>query len=545
VLGKLLTALMIFGLIGIGGYLIWKPSGPAASAPEPAGPAEPPASDKEVDAKTEVPALDRAGAYVPKDGTLEIELSEYAGYAGLIAANGGLAPSENSVFFKKHGFKVKLTLSENESWSALNSGKLAASATTVDVLAVYGRQFQVVVPVQIGFSRGADGLVVRNDVKKVNQLRGKLLAASQFTEAEFFVRYLAQEAGLAVNVVSGKGARRDPDKVNLCFFPDAFVAGDAFLDELKAGGTRYAGCVTWAPKTTQVADGSGGKAHVLVTNKNLLIVADVLVVNKGFAQANPAMLAGLVDGILEGNRMVCDAQEAQLDVVARAFKWDPAKARTELAKVHLSNLPENRAFFAGTIGMAGSFGSIYQSAVYSYGTAFIPDPVDGDRFVDPKPLQAAEESGLFKDEKIAIAPIRSGGGGPVELNPLLTRDIKFLFEPNSWTLESKAPENQKNLEAIKKLLVVSPGSTILLRGHVDNALIGEFRKKGGEAFVRKMALEAMELSKKRATEIKRLLVEKDGVDPARLDVVGRGWEEPAGADPEQNRRVEVQWFTVE
>ena len=75
---------------------------------------------------------------------------------------------------------------------------MAASATTVDVLAVYGRQFQVVVPVQIGFSRGADGIVVRKDIKRINDLKGKILAASQFTEADFFIRYLAQEAGLGV-----------------------------------------------------------------------------------------------------------------------------------------------------------------------------------------------------------------------------------------------------------------------------------------------------------------------------------------------------------
>jgi NitT/TauT family transport system substrate-binding protein len=44
-------------------------------------------------------------------------------------------------------------VSEEESWSALNSGKLAGSVTTTDVLAVYGRQFKVKVPAQIGFAR--------------------------------------------------------------------------------------------------------------------------------------------------------------------------------------------------------------------------------------------------------------------------------------------------------------------------------------------------------------------------------------------------------
>jgi NitT/TauT family transport system substrate-binding protein len=32
-------------------------------------------------------------------------------------------------------------------------------------------------------------------------------------------------------------------------------------------------------------------------------------------------------------------------------------------------------------------------------------------------------------------------------------------------------DNLKNLEAIKRLLQVSPGSTILLRGHVDNSMV--------------------------------------------------------------------------
>ncbi|WP_372868258.1 hypothetical protein [Pseudomonas sp.] len=30
-----------------------------------------------------------------------------------------------------------------------------------------------------------------------------------------------------------------------------------------------------------------------------------------------------------------------------------------------------------------------------------------------------------------------------------------------------------------------------------------------------------------------------------IELVGRGWEEPLAQDREQNRRVEVQWFTLE
>jgi NitT/TauT family transport system substrate-binding protein len=492
-----------------------------------------------------VPTLAAAAAYQPKDNVVEIELSEYAGYAGLIVANGGLAPSEDSVFFKKFGFKLKLTLSEEESWSALNSGKLAAAATTVDVLGIYGKQFGVTVPALIGYSRGADGVVVRSDIKKINGLAGKIVVSAQFTEADFFIRYLAFEAGLEINLLPNLDAKPDPAKLNLVYCEDGFAAGDFFLQDLKSGAGKLAGCVTWAPKTGEVVDQSGGKARILTTSRNLLIVADVLVVNRGFAQANPDKVQGLVEGLLEGNRLVRDHPETHLPLIAKAFKWDAAKAKAELDKVHLANLPENLAFFTGAIDAAGSFGGIYQSALYAYGSELTRNAPDADRFADLRYLKALEKAGAFKDQKIAIAPIGSGGPVTVEGDPLLSKDIRFYFEPNTAVLDVKNQENLKQLGAIRSLLQVSPGSKVLLRGHVDNARIDEFRKQGGESMVRQMALRAMELSKNRATEIKRLLGEREHVDAGRVDILGRGWEEPAGTNSELNRRVEVQWFTVE
>jgi outer membrane protein OmpA-like peptidoglycan-associated protein len=38
------------------------------------------------------------------------------------------------------------------------------------------------------------------------------------------------------------------------------------------------------------------------------------------------------------------------------------------------------------------------------------------------------------------------------------------------------------------------------------------------------------------------------VDPARFETVGMGWDKPLTLDPDKaalNRRVEVQWFTLE
>jgi len=546
-LGALVSIVLVAGLIGLGVYMLMGRGGDAGPSASDDGTTASSTSDGGVDVadvQVEVPRLAQPGTVQISDNIVPIEISEYAGYAGLIAANGGLEPSENSVFFKNHGFKVRLTVSEGENWSALNEGKIAASVTTTDVLAVYGRQLHVTVPVQIGYSRGADGLVVRKDITRINALKGKVIATAQFTEVDFFIRYLAQEAGLEVAALGSLDSRPNPDRVNLVYTEDGFAAGELFAAELKSGKNRLAGCVTWEPKVSEVVSGSKGQAHVLTTNRNLLIVSDVLIVHRTFAEQQPKIVEGLVQGVLEGNRMVRDHQNDHLDVVGRAFKWSREEARDELSKVHLSNLPENLAFFSGRIDEAGSFGGIYQSAVLAYGSDLIKNPPSADRFVDTRYLQAAEKSGRFKEQKIAIAPIRTGNATAVE-NPLLSKDIRFLFTPNDSALDLANSDNITSLDDIRKLLQVSPGSTVLLRGHVDNAQIPVFRKEGGESYVRTKALQAMELSQKRADEIKRLLIEKYRVDPKRLESVGRGWEDPAGTDSAQNRRVEVLWFTLE
>ena len=545
-LGRLVSLVLVAGLIGLGGYMVWNRMGNRAAAPGGATESAEAGGAPEVqEVKVEVPKLSPPAAFQFKDNIVPIEISEYAGYAGLIAANGGMDPTENSLFFKNHGFKVKLTISEDESWSELNEGKIAASVTTVDVLAAYGRQLHAVVPAQIGFSRGADGVVVRSDIKRVNQLKGKTVASAQFTEVDFFIRYLAQEAGLQINPLGSLDATPNPDRLNVVYTEDGFEAGDLFLNDVKSGRNKLAGCITWEPKVSEVVSGSGGQAHILTTNRNLLIVADVLIVHRGFAQEQPKIVQGLVQGLLEGNRLMRDKPDQNIDVVARAFKWNRDKAIGELKNVHLSNLPENLAFFSGAIDAAGSFGGIYQSAVLAYGADVIKDPPDPSRFADTAALQAIDKLGIFKDQTVAIAPIRTSATGTVEADPLLSKDIRFLFEPNEAKLDQGNPDNTKNLEAIKRLLQVSPGSTLLLRGHVDNAKVAEFRKVGGEPYVRTQALRAMELSKNRAAEIRKLLIDRYTIDPKRIDIVGRGWEEPAGPNSDLNRRVEVQWFTVE
>lgn len=250
-------------------------------------------------------------------------------------------------------------------------------------------------------------------------------------------------------------------------------------------------------------------------------------------------------GVIEGNRLLRDEPEQHLATVATAFGWSEQDTRDELSRVHLVNLPENLAFFAGTIDAAGSFSGIYQSAVQVYGD-LIRTPLDADRFAELGPLNSLDKSRRYASQTIAIAPIRTGSQAPLEGQALLSKDIRFFFQPNSAELERDSNQNLEYLDTIKKFLQVSPGSVVLLRGHVDNAMIDEFRRQGGDGLVRSMGLKAVELSKQRSLAVRAALLTRfPKLDESRIEIVGRGWEEPLGGDSDANRRVEVQWFTLE
>jgi NitT/TauT family transport system substrate-binding protein len=242
--------------------------------------------------------------------------------------------------------------------------------------------------------------------------------------------------------------------------------------------------------------------------------------------------------------MVRADPQSHLDVVCKAFNWKRDQAQGELAKVHLANFAENMAFFAGTIDAAGSYNYIYESSVMAYGPEIVRSPFNSEKFLNLKPLKALEAEGKFKGQKADIKPIRSAEGAAVE-EPLLSRDIRFLFQPNSSKLNMEDKKNQDDLAFMARMLQVSPGSTLLLRGHVDNAKVADFQKQGGPELVMRMALKAKQLSKERCQGVLNALVERQRVDPARVEIVGMGWDEPLGADMDQNRRVEVQWITLE
>lgn len=545
-------------LVIAGGLILFKfyPQvvSPAGAPGTPAPPEQAPAkageyASEKIVAPSEIPNLGTPGPYKMNGDTIDVELSEWPGYAPLIVANGGLSPNPESFFFKKYGFKLKIALSEGEAeaWQALNSGKTAVSATTVDVLALYGNQLKVEVPIQLDFSRGGDGLLVSKEITSINQLKGKIVAVAQFTESDFLMRFLAQEAGLKVNPLNGIGHATDPESVNLLFTASAFDAADVFVDSVTRGDKLISGAMTWSPKTIEVPADLPDKVRLLATNRNMLVVADILVVNAGFAKENPTVLRGLVEGILTGVDMINRDPQNTLPIAAKAMGMTNDDLKSSIQEVHLSNHIENLQFFSTEAGQSGNFNELYYTAVYAYGKNIIPNAIAPEKLVNRSHLDAIGQEGLFAGQTVALGPIKTAEKTEVlEKNPLLTKQIRFMFQPNSAELDLADAGNQQALADLTNLLKIMPGSYILLRGHLDNTKVSEFQAKG-EAYYRKMSVRAIEQSKLRAESVKAAMLKAaPGLDTARLDTEGRGWDEPLpGAKPDDNRRVEVQLFTLE
>jgi len=137
--------------------------------------------------RQEVAKVDKVSSYTFEDNTVVFPINVWGGWAPIVMANNGFDPTENSVFFKKFGFKVDLKLIDDPD---LAKAAYAAGAShvlwgTLDMIALFAeglsRDSRLVprIPMQIDWSNGGDGIVARAHVQSINDLRGKTVILAQ------------------------------------------------------------------------------------------------------------------------------------------------------------------------------------------------------------------------------------------------------------------------------------------------------------------------------------------------------------------------------
>lgn len=558
VAGKLISILLILGLIGVGVYVVGKRGlggGGSSSGPSAEGPQTEAPDTKGVTTVSEykyvpgdrLPAVKGVSQYKwdANQKVLRFSYNVWAGWLPVIAANHGTKPNADSVFSKKYGFKVEMVLMDDPvvARDAFASGEVHTLWGTVDMMTLFAPELSrdsrtsPRVVQQIDFSNGGDGIVVRNSIRSVSDLKGKTITLAQNSPSEYYLTSLLLSAGLR------------PSDIKVKYTATAFEAAAAFVADKSVDG-----CVSWAPDIYKIPERVAGTRILSSTADANKLIADVYAFRADFARDHPEVVEGLVAGIFEGMDMIKDKPEEPAKWMADAFGMKPAEVMGMRNDAHPTNFAENIQFFLNASNPT-NFERTWKNAAYVYRElGRISAPVQFDQVMDFSVIQALQKKGNFAhqtDESVASFTPASFRKTPAEA-PILTQTIRINFFPNSANPYEPArddldkpvagklydPNVDATLEQVARLAGQFARAVILIEGHTDSSMKG------------KVPVQAVrDLSLARAESIKRALIEKYKFDPNKFNIEGKGWDVPAdpGAPDNNalNRRVEISVFPPE
>jgi NitT/TauT family transport system substrate-binding protein len=482
-----------------------------------------------------------------KEKVVQFPINVWIGWLPIVAANGGFAPNENSIFFKKFGFKVNLKLIDDPvtARDVYASGESPILWGTLDMMALFApdlmkdsrtspRIYQ-----QIDWSSGGDGIVVRESIQSVKDLVGKTIVYAQNSPSQYFINNLLLNAGI------------QPGQIKHKFTATAFEAAAAFVSDKSIDA-----CVSWAPDIYNIPDKVKNTRILTTTAEANKLIADVWAVRADFAKDHPEIVTGLVSGIFEGMRLLKD-ETAKVDALTKlaegyGMKLEDVKAMASDA--HTTNFAENKEFFLNA-NSPSNFERSWKSINYVYKElGLIGTPARFDEVMDFSVLQALDKSGQFADmvdENISSFTPASYSKMNAE-KPIITQVIHINFYPNSANIFE--PQHDESGVAIKNTLY-DPNVTATLErvarlvGQFDRAVIAIYGHTDASMKGRVPRETVAELSRDRAAGVKQALVSKYKFDPKKFVIEGRAWDEPA--DPQQpdndalNRRVEIAVFSPE
>src|SRR5213594_1448015 len=555
--GKLVSVLLIAGLISVGIYVVSRrgigggsssgtgAEGPQTEAPDTKGVTT--VSEYKYVPGDRLPAVKGVSQYKwdPHQKILRFSYNVWAGWLPVIAANRGTKPNADSVFAKKYGFRVEMVLMDDPviARDAFAAGEVHTLWGTVDMMTLFAPELtrdsrtSPRVVQQIDWSNGGDGIVVRSTIRSVSDLRGKTITLAQNSPSEYYLTSLLLSAGLR------------PADVNVKYTATAFEAAAAFVSDRKVDG-----CVSWAPDIYKIPERVAGTRILSSTADANKLIADVYAFRADFARDHPEIVEGLIAGIFEGMDFIKEKPEDAARWMADAFGMKPADVMGMRNDAHPTNLAENVQFFLNASNPT-NFERTWKNAAYVYRElGRISAPVQFDQVMDFSVIQSLQKKGSFAhqtDESVASFTPASFRKTPAEA-PILTQTIRINFYPNSANPYEPArddvekpvpgklydPNVDATLEQVARLAGQFARAVILIEGHTDSSMKG------------KVPVQAVrDLSLARAEAIKRALIEKYKFDPNKFNIEGKGWDVPAdpGAPANQalNRRVEISVFPPE
>jgi NitT/TauT family transport system substrate-binding protein len=496
-----------------------------------------------------LPPVQGISSYKPmEDRTVRFAMNVWAGWAPIIFANNGFKAGK---VWKAPGgkdFKVELTLIDDPvaMRDAYAAGSVHIGWATLDMVPLFLeslRKDSRVMPriyQQVDWSNGGDGIVVRESIKTVADLRGKTLVLAQNSPSHYF----------ALNALINAGVQ--PAEVSFKFTQDAFQAAAAFNAD-----KSIAGAVSWAPDIYNLSKVKGNRLLVTTATANKLI-ADVWFARADFAKDHPEIMEGLVRGIFDAMEDLKEQPNKQTvaKLMAAGYSIPETDALNMLGDAHSTNFAENREFFLNQNNPT-NFERTWNMAYFLYKRiGAVSDKIEFDQVMDFSIIRKLEKEPKYANQKneydVQFAPA-AASTIQSEQDEILTKTIVIHFYPNSWDLMKKVTKtvNGKTVEElydpnvnfvveeVGKLAGQYGAARIVVEGHTDGSMKGMVPESA-----------VLELSANRANAVKEAIVRKfPSLQANQFSASGAGWSRPADPrDPlnhAKNRRVEIKVYPLE
>lgn len=271
------------------------------------------------------------GAQAKFTGTIHIASSTWTGYAPLYIAT-------SKDIWKKHGLTVDFSDVEDPvlRLNALKANQLQGMASTVDAFARAQSQGVPAVEVfPIDASVGGDGILAKNTIQTVQDLKGRTIAVNQGSVSEWFLGQVLKKNGLSLSDVTEQNMTSG-------------VAGSTFV----AGRVDVA--VTWEPWLTRASHTSFG--HVLVSSKLYPdLIMDSFAFRKDFIDKYPGSVKDFMSAYYEAYNWMKANPDAANTVIGTAVKESATDVQGDLSTMTLFDLSAGKQ----VMGTASNHGKIY------------------------------------------------------------------------------------------------------------------------------------------------------------------------------------------
>ncbi|MCW1843654.1 ABC transporter substrate-binding protein [Prosthecomicrobium hirschii] len=254
-----------------------------------------------------------------------IGFSGWTGFAPLTLA-------KEAGIFKKNGLDVTLTkIPQKDRHLALASGAIQCAATTVETWVVWNAAGVAAKQIfQLDKSYGADGMVVRNTIASIKDLKGKTVAASAPGTAPYFtLAWFLKKNGLSV---------KDVTVVNL----EPGPAAQAFL----AGQNDAA--MTYEPYLSSVRD-KPDAGKIIATTLDYPMIMDTFGCTPKFLDDNQKVAKALADSYFEAVAMIEKEPAKSYEIMGADVKQTGDQFASSAKYLRWQDKTANQKFFSGDI----------------------------------------------------------------------------------------------------------------------------------------------------------------------------------------------------